>query len=1181
MSKRAIARNPHLLEGPLPFFDPAERDAYIERWHARKLKHAAAAAAVAAAPPSVPVAHAPERKADKKKKSVKKRMDTAAPPTLKADLTADDLQKFIYEVKNAVYAGVSVASPEDLALPQASASAALVIFDADAAAVGEAAVERKRRDVPEPRRFAEDVLVRTLLDQPVTAQLHFSTLLPLKLEVVRKIFNASGPSADRFVELDARLYECATLASELVCRLIHGWDRDLELISSADRTKMRTRVGVDAAAIDDWNPTDIAFRTVTLTNARDVPNFVDEFLNGKDDLREHPYVKDLDAALRKERDAKVKRGVSNSKHEGLPRRHPTIGPLKMHELRHHETVIARAAASDAAARAALAEIFPAHGVDAIVAQYGFEMEFRRLCDLVVELLFAFVTPDGSIFADDDETRHAIFFLALRPSFVGASIVEINERHGVAKWYLRLLERLLTFHDSTLKTKNFQVDEVAAASRAADVRRHAATRSVDSVYREIVGRLQGWVQVEIVYAIQHFYNFRAHAFEAGGHRPASKDTRARVRQLGSFFQNDPDSFDDLLRSRALTNIPAPSKRRRKDATNDDDDGASTVSRARRETSWSCYGSQKEEQALALDSTLLAVVVVGRARATAAFPERLREVGLDFPAVSEDAENEVQVAMPMCLFTVEAGDELDLEARFGTPAMKLGAAERDLSWFATRARRAKATALAAHRNALQLLEKRIYDGERAEEVTRKVARAYAEAQAEQDRVMAAVASEAASPEDEATAFVLDAHGVDGRRKMATEQSIDRVWGEIGRTSSLCTWRESLVALVGMPYNGWAWNVDDANDAQRGNSKVLALLKSLRDTLRDALELVQSDPNDRVIDFVSFLDDGAPDQSPLEVLTKTKTHVRKSVGAKRDEEPDFVGFAIGAHPSTISDGNDIVSFVGAHVSFMRHVPVEFVRAIVAVVRPTLRLVLEWMGVSHPHGHRLTRAQKPRTNVGVAWLLRCLSLAAAHEGIAFDDAEAKDGALFHTAGQRVDMATAEEMEAFARASTGKWRCVCAVAVLTHDLLLYNRDVVFDASAVVGLDQIELLSVSLSPGDELVVIDELQRDLHATDLEAYVRKIAPGIATYPPVFDWRFSDDHFTTPEAFATLLTWLPDAAHDKHGFFKLAGVRARPDKLSGVLNVADFLYDVTEESPQYWQGVFHHPLAATHRRLPTPPG
>ena len=107
------------------------------------------------------------------------------------------------------------------------------------------------------------------------------------------------------------------------------------------------------------------------------------------------------------------------------------------------------------------------------------------------------------------------------------------------------------------------------------------------------------------------------------------------------------------------------------------------------------------------------------------------------------------------------------------------------------------------------------------------------------------------------------------------------------------------------------------------------------------------------------------------------------------------------------------------------------------------------------------------------------------------------------------------------------------------------------------------------MVIDELKRDLHASDTEAYVCKLAPGIAAYPPVFDWRFTDEFWTTPDAFETLLAWMPDVAHDKHGFFKLAGIRSRPDRSSGFLNVADYVTDFTEETPQHWEGVVHHPL------------
>ena len=122
---------------------------------------------------------------------------------------------------------------------------------------------------------------------------------------------------------------------------------------------------------------------------------------------------------------------------------------------------------------------------------------------------------------------------------------------------------------------------------------------------------------------------------------------------------------------------------------------------------------------------------------------------------------------------------------------------------------------------------------------------------------------------------------------------------------------------------------------------------------------------------------------------------------------------------------------------------------------------------------------------------------------------------------------------------------------------------------------------ETLLVVHEDALSAHQLNLDAYRASLCAEVGYYPPRHDWTFHDDHWTHPNAFKVLLTWLPDAAHDALGFFPISGVRDRPDKKNGFLNVMETLpYTANPRAAQYWRGVCEHALASTHGRLPTPP-
>jgi hypothetical protein len=1119
-------------------------------------------------PPPVPMQSAKRARTEtesgtKSKRKSKSKLSKPSPSV--RTTTAQDLRACLAETARVVAEGEG-----------AEESGGLVLFNPEVAA----AAQSKRE---EPRKFADKCFKRMLIINAPEKMLA-AQIFPFKYEVIRRIFAATGPLGDRFVEFDAKLQAAAELSATLVKKLLSGWDADL--VRTGDPTKPKTGSGVTADSFAAWNPTEVTYRAIALPHATGVPNYVDEFLNAfsardgttlvdvhsavSDELRGHPFVSALDCELREARDAKVRRGLSTSKNERLPRRHPKLGPLKIEDYRQHEDAIVRAAAAAtdptcqayAAAAAELSAAFPTTPIDAILAQHEFESKLRLLYHLVEEALFTYVTPDGGcLFGDDTMAQHAIFCLAQLPSFVGGAIVDLHTRDGVCKWYMRFLERFISFQEPQLKVKNYK-PQSEFVTAVGEKRRHAATRSTRSQYAELVGRIEGFVQSEIVYALQNFYNYRAQAFEDGGLREKSKSKKHGLAALGGFVPNDPDSFDDLLKSR-----PPPQRSIEKSAkaaaAAEAADAASVDGGRSRQTSWLVNGSKAEELALRTQATKLATITVGLKYASEKFPERLQEAGIE-AGIEAGTEAGDGGQTQLVLHNTES-----LEPKEGDEADEADGGE--LKWLQLRERADKATASMRLRNAIAHAQKSIDNAEAAVEVTKLVANRYMKRYDElrvKDREIGDL------PVDQqltASQFLHKTMNESRRREDSVNKAVQDVFDEKFR--SACTWIETVVAMAGSPPT-WNWDVEDKHVAttESANTRCLGALKKMKGALVEVLELVEKDPNAKVFDFVSGnLTD------LLDCATEHKTF-QKTPG----ESPDFVGFE--ASSKVVSKVEEAAKWLRLHTYNMRAAPNEFLRTMIDVVRDAFVLVLDWLGVLVPFGSRLMPCQKPRTNVGVAHLMKILSLAAAHDALD-DGADSASPRLFYVTPSAIKIGTADEFEAFARSSQRNWRCLCALAALTQQTLLYNRDVTFDAGEVHGLNECDdgLVSVSLS-GDldppSLVVVDECARQAHAADLDTYVSTLVPKVLNYPPCPDWWFSDEHWTTPLAFEVLLAWLPTITHFESGFYNFPGVRDRPEINNGFLNAKDNIQDVGTIEVQWWGGVMNHPLARAHGRLPTPP-
>jgi hypothetical protein len=934
----------------------------------------------------------------------------------------------------------------------------------------------------------------------------------------------------------------------------------------------------------------LTYRAIAIHDGHHVPSYITDFVgdfyarnkDGKElvskgnPLENHPFVRrKLDEALRT-RESVVKRSGARMGTAGKRTRHPCIGPLSVEDYQQHVADIAlvyryRADESpDAdAAIGRLEAAFPSVNMQAVSKQYEFELQFRELCGLVLEALFAYTRDGaGNIFGDNHLELHGMFCLTAMQNNKGDKFESINCKEV---WFLRFLHRLMVFDQPDLKTKNY-VPHDEFQARDEEERRHATNRSVDDVYKQMSGRIGGWVQSEFVKWLTTYYLVRARAYEHSG--ILEKRSRDQWLKFLNISRNDPDSFDDLIRARTV--------------------GRSTTDTSSL-TSWEIPGSRTEETNLTSDAVLLAIIVVGRERAVDQFPDACIASGYNIlngdglgdgrqgahsssnRAVQlQDTEERVDGAEMNACTRPRGMTEAEILARLDDAECVMG------NWLSLRQRCDKRTLLQRLEIALRSLDSTLKNVDEATGHTRDVRAAYHMARerqhAERLRILHAREGEVLSAREQ----ILRDMDQGTEEREALETALNDVFEQNRFKSTMFAFKTSLAALVGAPPN-WAWDPDDS-DAATTNTMVAQTehakyVRSLRDVFADYAEYIgRCDDCNHMIDFVS------PASDYVELLAASK-----EVVGGAGEQPDWVGFSkpIGL----VRSAHTVLDCIKKKVVAIRAHPAELLRTMCDVIHATFLLAMEWSSVFSEHGMRLQTEQKTRMGIGVGYMLKVLSVAAANDAIDFAPASdasrvrlfrASSNAMDNDKVGRIDICSVDEMMSFASTCTQNWKCVCVIASLTKSLLVYNREVKFNASelnrSVAEIDG--LVSVTFSQRDFLLV-HEGARDVHRHDLNAYYAKLCNDVHDYPPRHDWSYHDLHWTRPGAFKVLLLWLPDAAHDTIGFFPLAGVRDRSDKKNGFLNVRDTLPDTaTTRGAQYWRGVCVHQLAATHGRLPTPP-
>ena len=185
----------------------------------------------------------------------------------------------------------------------------------------------------------------------------------------------------------------------------------------------------------------------------------------------------------------------------------------------------------------------------------------------------------------------------------------------------------------------------------------------------------------------------------------------------------------------------------------------------------------------------------------------------------------------------------------------------------------------------------------------------------------------------------------------------------------------------------------------------------------------------------------------------------------------------------------------------------------------------------------------------------------------------------QRILVNSEAELDAFGQASLSNWVCLCTLAELTHELLIYNRDICFNPEKWNSHEEVEHVIVSFHP-DSFIKIAACE---HRTSTD-YCYELCPVAKHYPPCANWDFGDPHWTSPDAFKVLLRWVPHVSHgekegDKDGYFTLNGVRDRQTNDSGFLNVEETLpHGAHDGTMQHWANVIRHELAQP--RVPSAP-
>jgi hypothetical protein len=990
------------------------------------------------------------------------------------------------------------------------------------------------------------------------------------------------PSRSGMGALTSLLERASSLAAQLFSELTRDWKQGLEPAAEPGRVLYKP---VDGATENDfwsWNPTKLTYRALSVRNGRHVPSYKSDFVcdfytrekatsepQPKDNpLRDHPFIKRQLEEMLKERDDAIKRGGSQMSSSGKRRRHPCVGPLELEDYFLHEPDIRcvherRDGADEAAAR--LESAFPSHTIDSIVRQHDFEDRYATLCSLVLDAFFEYSgNGSGNIFGEQYANMHGVFCLTTMQNNKGDKFEDVNSKET---WFLRFLNRVMVFDEPDLKTKNYKPYTEFSPPIDSEQRRHATNRSIDDIFLHMSGRINGWVQVEFLKGLTTFFLVRARAFEKAGLMKVMKRDE-RLRWL-SISRNECDSFDDLVRSRAVDRSGG--------------DGTSSCL-----TSWETPGSLTEEANLVNDAVTLAITVIGREQAGRAFPELVEAAGILLPGQYGDADSSpgANIRGQLAVRDSEQNAELCVKSRGRTPEDRLerldGAEAIMGHWLSLRHRCDKKTLTLRIRTALQQLRTAMENVGNAVRITAMVAAEYARVRqlqlAERLRIMN-MADDVQLTADERMLRDKD-QGAEETDAIAS--AVETTFSRM-QLDSFCTYKESVAALVGSP-PAWNWEIDAGvgDDTAVSQSQHASFVRGLEGVLSEYAQYI-----DECDDSATMIDLVTPVDAYLQMLVASKS-LNKVAG----EQDDWVGFSESI--GRVRGSKQVLDCIQTRVKTMRSHPKEFLSIVSEVVHGAFLLALEWAGVFSSNSQRLRLNQKSRMGLSIVYILKVLSVAAAHGAIcASGDQTADSPVLFTTSTQsphvrggtssigRVDISSPDAIARFAEACNSNWKCVCTLASLTKLLLVYNREVTFDADSWNHSDAVEwLVSVSFCE-ERFLVMHEDAMNAHRLNLDAYHASLCADVADYPPRHDWTFHDEHWTHPNAFKVLLTWLPDAAHDTLGFFPISGVRDRPDKKNGFLNVKDTLpCTANPRAEQHWKGVCEHTLASTHGRLPTPP-
>lgn len=537
-----------------------------------------------------------------------------------------------------------------------------------------------------------------------------------------------------------------------------------------------------------------------------------------------------------------------------------------------------------------------------------------------------------------------------------------------------------------------------------------------------------------------------------------------------------------------------------------------------SSYDMPSSVAEEHCLWEDATILATLTLGEKEASLAFPEL-------FNAVSEGTEPRFDRQAPSVRFQ----NSIDL----------LG------GWLPRDTRSSKVKVLECIDENIKLVSNSIADAKNAVNLTKKVVEEYKLQRSKWDEQTAHINSLSVNTVltvDQTTHITLNEAQVVHAVLEASIKAVSQ------RCLFIVPSPHIIKDIVGFPPN-WNWTAKPENLAH------VEILKSYLVNLQKYRAYIgESTATTGLVDFAAMV-------TPF---IKAFTTARTAKRGKEDGDDVWVGLkSFEQHRM-----KQTVEWFKRRVDSTINQPAQFVDKVLEIVQAGFATALCWAGVFSSVSISLVRIM-PRRALGIDYVLRVLSTAYVFGAL---------DALFviDRARRRIELADEPQIRTFIAESDHNWRCFCAIAELTKKLLVYNRCIAFDHTqwdtpeAVAAANQ--NYAVCFEDSDEfLVFADDSHVMAHAGDL----------VRGYPPSSRFSFSDDHFSTPLAFATLLTWLPTVATEPSGFFPLSGIRDRSKLNNGFADAKVRIDNIQpDRTTQHWATFYASPLARAHGRLPTPP-